>query len=231
MKKTEKKEIVKIQNLNFSYDDNCILKNLNLIIYKGEFIGITGVNGAGKSTLVKLILGELKIKSGDIFIEDKNIKNFKNMNRIGYVPQLAVGKRADFPATALETVMLNLYPEIGLFRLPQKKHRLKAHDALKLVGMEEYCDRMIGKLSGGQQQRVMIAKALVSDPEILIMDEPTTGVDTDTTKQIFDLLKHLNKLHGITIAVISHDLPYIYECADRIFNLKDKCAEEIKLGN
>ena len=133
-----------------------------------------------------------------------------NLDKIGYVSQISMSTGASFPATVEEIVMANLYSKIGFMKFPKKEHKEKVKEALKIVNMEDYSKRLIGNLSGGQQQRVMIARALVSDPKILILDEPTTGIDAASEEQLYNLLEKLNKESKITIIIVSHDFAKIY---------------------
>ncbi|WMJ86494.1 metal ABC transporter ATP-binding protein [Anaerocolumna sp. MB42-C2] len=204
---------IEMKNLSFGYEDGLILKDINLKIEKGDYLGIIGSNGTGKSTLIKLMLGLLQTKNGTI---NKSAKN------IGYVPQVGLSVKGDFPATVMEVVMLNLYSSVGIFKRPKKKHYDMADKALGLVGMSEYKDRLISKLSGGQQQRVLIAKALVNNPELLILDEPIAGIDSENEKNIYQLLSQLNKDNGITIVMVTHSIQGVKNNMNKIYEIKDK---------
>ncbi len=220
------KEIISLNDVTFGYEKETVLEHLNMTIREGDFVGIMGVNGAGKSTLIKLILGQLEPWNGEVYLYGKQAARQNLRSQIGYVPQKSRGQSAGFAARAEEIVMLNLYSEIGFLKFPQKKHRKMVCDALKMVEMEEYKQRLIYKMSGGQQQRVMIAKALVNNPKVLLFDEPTTGVDNKSTHQLMHLLQHLNKCHGITVVIISHDVSILKSTATRLFRLENKKVEE-----
>lgn len=199
-------EILKIDDLCFHYQNNIdILHNINLQINKGEFVGIFGENGAGKSTLIKLLLGQLKPCQGRIKWLKTDVKQFDRWEMLGYVPQRTIMSNDRFPATVYEVVIANLYKSIGLFKFPNRTHKEKVIKALKLTKMEKYAKRQIGNLSGGQMQRVYIARALVNNPEILILDEPTSGIDAQTVDKLFETLEELND-KGITIVMITHDI-------------------------
>jgi zinc transport system ATP-binding protein len=210
---------VTIENLSFAYEDEFVIEDVTITIEKGDFVGIIGSNGTGKSTLIKLILGLLVPKTGKIKIDDNNI---------GYVPQVGLAIKADFPATVREIVMLDLYKNIGLFKRAQKKHLKMVDGALEIVGMLDNGDKQIGKLSGGQQQRVMIAKALVATPEILILDEPTAGIDAENEKMLYALLHKLNKENKLTILMVTHSIESIEECMNKIYVIKDKLVSRRK---
>jgi len=217
---------IEIQNLTFSYNKDIVLKNINLKVYKNDFLAIIGPNGGGKSTLLKSILGINKITQGDIKVLGKTPK--QSFTQIGYVPQ-NTNINVDFPITVHEIVMM------GHIQQPNKKLTYKnffqkyfnisynsfeqscALEALKQVGMEQYKDTKIGSLSGGQRQRVMIARALCAHPKILLLDEPTASIDVDGQKQIYELLKELNK--SITIVVVSHDISVILGYATKVAHI------------
>jgi zinc transport system ATP-binding protein len=207
-------EIIKITDLFFSYDKDIVLENINLTVNKKDFLAIIGPNGGGKSTILKLLLGILKQTSGDI----KIFKNhpIRNLSKIGYVPQ-NTNVNIDFPITVLEVVMMghigDKQPLIGY----GKKETMCARGTLAQVGMEEFANSKIGSLSGGQRQRVMIARALCAHPEVIILDEPTSSIDIQGQKQIYNLLKELNKT--ITVIVVSHDISVILEYATKVAHI------------
>ena len=221
--------IISINNLFFSYDKDTILNNINLEVQKNDFLAIIGPNGGGKSTLVKNILGLLNPTQGQIKIF--NDPNKKHISKIGYVPQ-NTNININFPVTVLEVVMMghirdkkeenksknffNKYFKIGY----NEFEKSCAIASLKQVGMEEFSKSKIGSLSGGQRQRVMIARALCNHPSILILDEPTASIDVDGQKQIYDLLKELNK--SITIIVISHDIALTMQYASKVAHINKK---------
>lgn len=219
--------IIEVSNLNFAYNGEAILKGINFSIKSGDFVSLIGSNGAGKSTLVKLILGELSPREGDIRVLGISPKEFKKWYRIGYVPQNGLQSINSFPASAEEIVQANLFSQIGLLRLPKKQHRLKTQKALQLVGMSDYSKHLIGNLSGGQQQRILLARSLVNDPEILILDEPTTGVDDYTVESFYQLIKELNEKSGITIFMITHDIDRAAKYVSRTFCLEKGTIVEL----
>lgn len=197
---------VSINNLNFSYSQIPVLKNCNLNVDVGEFAVILGGNGSGKSTLIKLMLGELKTNSGEIKILGKNIEDYVSFKDIGYVPQINIVNKIAFPITCLELVSLNLYEEFGLIKIPKKNHYQKAKDILKKMGMESYINTPVNELSGGLAQRAMISKAMINDPKILILDEPTAGVDKYSKDHFFETIDFLSKKFNVTIIMVTHEL-------------------------
>lgn len=215
-------KIVSVKNLFFGYDEKLILEGINIDIYKGDYLGIVGPNGSAKSTLLKLILGLLKLQKGSIEVFGRDIKEFKDWGKVGYVPQKANSFNSSFPATVEEVVSANLFPKIGLFKSIKKKDREKAYEILKIVGMQDYKDRLIGNLSGGQQQKVFIARTLISEPQIIFLDEPTVGIDVDSQKEFYDLLERLNREMDITIVMVSHDIGAITQRVNRIACMGDK---------
>ncbi|MCI5605494.1 MAG: metal ABC transporter ATP-binding protein [Clostridia bacterium] len=210
-----KQEVLKIENLNFEYPDISVLRNVNFTLHKGDFLGIIGANGAGKSTLIKIILKILPFSEGKITLFGEELSSFRDNYKIGYVSQKANSFNSDFPATVKEVVMANLYSRKGIFKRYTKSDYEKLEAVLDKVGMSGFEDKLIGKLSGGQQQRIFIARALISEPELLLMDEPTVGVDAKSVKQIMDIISDLNK-QGITIMMTNHDTPELVRVSSKL---------------
>lgn len=219
-------QLVEIRNLSFIYDEQPVLENLNLSINRGDFLGIIGSNGSGKSTLIKLMLKILTPATGTIELLGEDIHSFRQWNKIGYVSQKAASFNSSFPATVEEVVQANLFSKVGLFKWPGKKHQSLIYEALEKVGMEKYGKRLIGNLSGGQQQRVFIARTLVSDPELLFLDEPTVGVDIKSEEAVYCLLARLNQELGLTVVMVTHDIGSITVHANRLLCLGEKGAIE-----
>ncbi len=215
-------KIVEVKNIFFGYDRNLVLEDINLKIFKGDYLGIVGPNGSAKSTLLKIILGLLKPQKGRVKIFDKDISEFKDWGKVGYVGQKVTAFNSSFPATVEEIVAANLYSKIGLFKPMRKHHRESVHRVLEVVGMDHLKNRLIGNLSGGQQQKVFIARTLVSEPEIIFLDEPTVGIDINSQEEFYDLLEKLNKELNITIVMISHDIGAITEKVSRVACMGDK---------
>lgn len=216
-------EILKVEHLNFDYSDASVLRDVTFTLKRGDFLGIIGANGAGKSTLIKLILGMLPYNNGTIQLFGRDLKSARS--RIGYVAQKANSFNSDFPATVKEVVAANLYSKAGLFKRIGKKYDPQVKKALQQVGMAEYENRLIGKLSGGQQQRVFIARALVNEPELLFMDEPTVGIDAQSVRAIMSLISELNK-SGITIVMTNHDTPALVQASNKLLIFCEHGYEE-----
>lgn len=203
--------MVELKNVSFGYGKENVLTDVNLTVVKNEYVGIIGANGAGKSTLMKLILGQLVPKEGTISVVT---------NKIGYVPQVGFLQISNFPANVEEIVMTGLYSEIGMFHLPKKTHKEKVQQILEMVGMKEYKKRMLSELSGGQQQRVMIARALVTNPELLVLDEPLTGIDSKAGEELYQLLNRLNKDMGMTILMVTHNMEQVARFTSRFYHVR-----------
>ena len=186
---------IEIKNLTVAYGENIALEDLNLNIEVGSLIALVGPNGAGKSTLIKTILKFLKQITGEIKINAKTLAYVPQRNSVDW----------DFPTTLFDVVEMGCYGRVGLFKRVSKEEKQKVLKAIEQVGMLEFKDRQISELSGGQQQRAFIARALVQEADIYLMDEPFQGVDSTTEKSIVEILKKL-KSEGKTIIVVHHDL-------------------------
>ncbi len=204
--------IVQIDDLFFYYNGQVVLRDVNLVVERGDFVSIIGPNGGGKTTLVKLILGLLKPASGTVKIQGHPPGN--NGTAIGYVPQY-LNHNLNFPASAMDVVLMGKYdPSRRMLFRRKKKDRIEALEALDKLGMADYAKRKITDLSGGQRQRVLIARALVTRPELLVLDEPTASLDSKGQTDFFSLLKELNQ--ELTILVVSHDLLIVSSYAKSI---------------
>ena len=212
---------IEIKNLKFGYNENLILKGVNLDLDQGDFAVISGENGSGKSTLIKLILGELKKDHGSIKLFGIDMEDFKNFDKIGYVPQVNEAIKVAFPVSAREYVGLNLYKEFSIFKTITKKSKSKIENTFSTLKIKDLIDRPVNTLSGGQAQRVMIARAMVNNPDILILDEPTVGIDQKSKEDFLDLLVHLNTHHGISILMITHEMEILGDYVDKVFKLKE----------
>lgn len=211
--------IVKVDNLSFGYEKKLVLNNISFRIYRKDFIAIVGANGSAKSTLLKLIIGFLKPNGGRIKIYDSSIESFKDWNKIGYLPQNARNFNTRFPATVEEIVGSSQYSQMSILKKLNKKISKNTLSALEAVDMLGFKDRLIGNLSGGQQQRVFLARLLVNNPEIIFMDEPLIGVDSESQDVFFDLIDKLNNYYGITIVIVTHDISTLQHKVNRIFHL------------
>ncbi|CYV40579.1 TPA: metal ABC transporter ATP-binding protein [Streptococcus suis] len=208
---------ITVEDLSFYYDKEPVLEHIHYYLDSGEFVTLTGENGAAKTTLIKATLGILKPKQGKVSIAEKSIKGKKL--RMAYLPQQIASFNAGFPSTVYEFVKSGRYPRQGWFR------RLTAHDeehvriSLESVGMWEHRDKRLGALSGGQKQRAVIARMFASDPDIFILDEPTTGMDAGTKDAFYQLMHHSAKKHGKSVLMITHDPDELNNYADRNIHL------------
>jgi len=192
--------MITIKNLTFKYNNEIILDNINLKIHKNDYLALIGPNGGGKTTLIKLILGLLKPTDGEIIL---------NTQKIGYVPQYT-NFSLDIPIRVIDVVLQGRLNKFKFFYNNQDKKT--ALEKLKLVNMEKFAYKKISNLSGGQRQRVLIARALVSEPEILILDEPTSAIDIKGQKEIYKILKNLQ----MTKLIISHDINILLEGVNKV---------------
>jgi zinc transport system ATP-binding protein len=212
-------KIVSISDLWVYRREHVVLEDINLELLEGDFLGLIGPNGGGKSTLLKAMLGLIKPDRGSITIFGK--KPAAARCRMGYVPQKTVFDQS-FPVKVLDVVLMGRYSRAGLLHRYDRQDRKAALEALQAVGMEERAEREIGALSGGEQQRVFVARSLVSDPELLLLDEPTAGVDSAQQTDFYDLLCHLNRDMGIAIVLVSHDVTAISTYVSKIACLNQR---------
>lgn len=190
---------VKVDHVSFRYSGETVLDDVSLEVKKGDFLGVIGPNGSGKTTLLRLMLGLLRPTQGEIYLFGRSLADFSDWRRIGYVPQKAgaVASTTRFPVTVKETIAMEGASGAAIDR------------ALSAVGMADHRNKLLAELSGGQQQRVFIARALASKPELLILDEPTVGVDVESQSQFYDLLKKLNREMHISLVLVSHDVDVV----------------------
>ena len=206
---------IEVTDLTVAYQDKPVLWDVDLDVPPGVLLSIVGPNGAGKTTLIKAILGLVRPAAGNVLIYDKPYETQRRI--VGYVPQRGTVDW-DFPTNVLDVVMMGHYGALGWIRRPGKQARELAMHALEKVGMEEYATRQISQLSGGQQQRVFLARALVQDSTVYLMDEPFQGVDATTERAIVDLLQEL-RANGKTVVVVHHDLQTVTDYFDWVLLL------------
>lgn len=208
--------LVEIKDVSVKYPNGVIaLDGINIDINAKDLIALIGPNGAGKSTLLRIILGLIKPTSGTVKLFGSSDLT-KNLKYVGYVPQSALARDPNLPFSVYETVMLGRIPIVGLLHGTGEKDKKKVEETLKLFGIYELKDRKIGQLSGGQAQRVFLAKAMVAEPKLLLLDEPTSGVDTVSKKEFYNMLDRLNKEREITVVLSSHDIGVITKIATRV---------------
>ena len=217
---------IKIDDLTVAYDYKPVLWDIDLVVPEGVLMAVVGPNGAGKSTLIKSILGIIKPIAGSVQVFGKPYK--KQVDKVAYVPQKG-SVDWDFPTVALDVVMMGTYGSLGWIKRPGAKEKKQSLEALEKVGMLEFKNRQISQLSGGQQQRIFLARALVQQASIYLMDEPFQGVDATTEKAIINILKELRK-QGKTLMVVHHDLQTVPEYFDWVtfLNVKGIASGPVK---
>ena len=218
--------LIELDNVSFAYESGRVLSDVTLSIDATDYVVLLGANGSGKTTLLKVALGLLKPTSGRALLFERPATDPRARERVGYVPQRAVIS-SRLPATVLEVVLAGRAAKrrFGGFT---REEREQAVRALERVGMAEFARRRIGELSGGQQQRVLIARALASDPGLLILDEPTAGVDRDSQLRFADVLRALNR-DGVAIVIVAHDLGAVGRDVKRVLALHDGHVDQISL--
>jgi len=204
-------EVVRLNNVTVSFNGETILKRINFVVREDDYIGIIGPNGGGKTTLLKVILGLVSPDEGEISILGESPE--KGRRHIGYVPQFAEFDRA-FPISVWDTVLMGRLSQSSPFRRFDEEDKAKAEESLKKVRILGLKDRQMGSLSGGERQRIYIARALTTDPKILLLDEPTASIDVEMEAGFYELLNDLRK--NVAIVLVSHDISVISVHVDRI---------------
>jgi zinc transport system ATP-binding protein len=202
------REIIKLDKVCFSFDHQSILSDVSFTVKERDFVGLIGSNGAGKTTLLRMIVGLNQPNKGAISLFGTPTGQFKDWNQIGYVPQRNHFNPL-FPATVKEVVLSGLYGRKKLFKRLSKEDISRCDDALGALKIQDLADKRIGALSGGQQQRVFLARALINNPKLLILDEPLSGIDIETQHSFFQLIKHMHQRHNITFLMVSHDMEMV----------------------
>ncbi len=218
-------KVIEVKELSFAYYQNLILKNINFSVNKGDFLCIVGENGSGKSTLIKCILGLNKVEKGEITVQ----------SRIGYLPQMTE-IQSNFPATIEEIVLSGTIPDDVLKVFYTRENKEKAYNIMKQLNLYDMRKKCFYDLSGGQRQRVLIARALCSTKDIILLDEPVNGLDPKIVYEIYKLLAKINKEEKITIVMVSHDVDRALEYANRVIEIEhgeikqDVDASKYKIG-
>jgi ABC-type Mn2+/Zn2+ transport system ATPase subunit len=215
--------VIKIQDAVVSYREDVALQGVSLEVSKGEFIGIIGPNGAGKTTLLTVINGLGKLVHGQAWVLGSRINGRNSINlrkRIGYVAQV---ERIDprLPINVKETVMVGCYGRLGLFHRPTRAQRETVDEVLEMVGIAHLSKRPIGHLSGGEYQRAAIARALVQQPEIFLLDEPTASIDQKAQREILSLIQLIHREYHTTTLFVTHDLRTLPSICQRVILMKD----------
>ncbi|MBM3296171.1 MAG: ABC transporter ATP-binding protein [Candidatus Aminicenantes bacterium] len=214
--------LVSVRGVSFSYGPRAVLESVTFDILAGDFLAVLGPNGSGKTTLLKLILGLLEPRRGRVLIKGLPPEDCPDKSLIGYIPQKAAHVDPYFPASVAETVAMAYRPPSRPLFGGRAGARLAVERALGLVGLLDEKTRRIGSLSGGQQQRVFIARALVNRPYLLLLDEPTTGVDREHQEHFYDMLGRFNRSEGITIVLVTHDIGVVDRHVDKVACLNQR---------
>jgi zinc transport system ATP-binding protein len=215
-------EIVVIESLSCSYREGRVLEDISFQVERGDYVGIVGPNGSGKSTLIKALLGLVTISNGSARLFGTPLSTFRDWHKVGYLPQSLHLVNPVFPATVHETVGLGL---LSLKRFPK---RLNGDDIVKIdvilseLGISDLKYKLIGELSGGQLQRVLLARAIVNDPELLVLDEPTAALDPETRGRFYAMIADINRTRGVTVLLVTHDSGAIGEHASKMLYLDKK---------
>lgn len=199
-------KIIKLKDLSFDYGDGWVFHKLNIEIDEGDFVAVIGANGAGKSTLMKMLAHLVLPTMGTIEYYGQDIKDFNQWNLIGYVPQNPGKSAVDFPVSVEEVVTMGLLQPQSILHRTTEEDRQRINEVLDFFELTDLRKRRMGELSGGQQQRVFLARAMVKNPKILLLDEPSTAMDSKTKTALYDYLQRLNKEKGVTVVMVSHDL-------------------------
>lgn len=210
---------LELRHLFYTVNTQNILNDVSMTIRRGEYCAVIGPNGGGKTTLIRLLLGLIKPDKGEIQLFGIPIDRFHAWHKIGYVPQRVTQIDTAFPATVEEVVRMGRTAKRKLFSLYNKDDRIAVDEAMEKMDVTTLRHSLVGELSGGQRQRVMIARALASHPEVLILDEPNTGVDISMQKRFYELLRELNRNERMTIVFITHDVGVIADDIVRLFTI------------
>lgn len=213
-----RRPVLELDQVTFGYGRVPVLREVSLCLHAGEFIAVTGANGSGKTTMLRLALGLLQPTHGTVRLLGTRLPDFKDWGQVGYVPQRAVAD-STLPVSVEEVVRTGLAGRLGLFRRPTAEHRARIDGVLDLLGLAGVRKASVRSLSGGQQQRVLIARALVTRPRLLVLDEPTTGVDIQARHTLRETLEHLVAHEGLAVIYVSHDPEGFEGLADRILRV------------
>lgn len=212
-------DVISITGLSFAYQGNNVLSDITCAIRAGDYVGVVGPNGSGKSTLMRCLLGLNRAVQGDISLFGVPRESFTEWHRIGYLPQGLQLFNPNFPATVEEVVRLGRLAGKRFPRRFDREDGVAVEKAMELMGISSIRKRLIGELSGGLRQRALLARALVNEPEILILDEPTTALDPDTRENFYRLLQDLNTTQGTTVLLVTHDSSTVGLYASRLLYL------------
>jgi iron complex transport system ATP-binding protein len=213
--------ILAARDVSFAYEETLVVRRVSLSLNRGDFVGLLGPNGSGKSTLLKLMCGLLRPGSGDVLLDGAPLRSQRPRDmarRIAFVPQQQL---AEFPFTVAERVLMGRHPHLGLVQFESERDMAVAREAMQLTDTLQFAQRTFTEISGGERQRAALAAALAQEPEILLLDEPTTALDIKYQVQILSLLKRLNREKQLTIVMAIHDLNLAAVSCQRLALLKN----------
>jgi zinc transport system ATP-binding protein len=215
-------DVLSVENLCFRYNSSDVLRDISFTIKPGDYIGLVGPNGSGKTTLIKIILNLLKPYSGRLTLFGDDINVFSGWDRIGYLPQKISALNPRFPATVREVVAMGLLSKKSFPKRMNSTDYAAIDTMLELLDLKNLVNTPIGELSGGQQQRVLVARALVNNPEFLILDEPTDALDPEVRDRFFGIMENLNKEKHVTIIIVTHDMGNIGRYTSQLLYIDKK---------
>jgi len=213
--------ILELQDVGFRYEKNWVVRGIRLQIKRGTFLGIVGPNGSGKSTLLKIMDGILHPQEGDVLFEGISLMKMKRTQIAKKISMVTQETHFHFNFSVLEVVLMGRFPHLGIFKFEGKRDLDIAKEALRLTDSIDFAHRPINTLSGGEKQRVLLAKTLAQEPEIVLLDEPTTFLDLRYKTEIFEIISSLIKEMGLTVVVVSHDIDLVSQYCKEVLLLKD----------
>jgi zinc transport system ATP-binding protein len=214
--------VIGVEKLCFQYQAVEVLTDISFEISAGDYVGLVGPNGSGKTTLVRTILGVAPSMTGRIALFEQDIAQFQDWHKIGYLPQKLDGFNPNFPATVREVASLGLIARKSFPRRLDRADQRAVDRALERLGIADIGQKLIGELSGGQQQRALIARAIVGEPELIILDEPSTALDPESREHFFAILQDLNRNSRVTMILVTHDMGTIGQYADKLLYIDRK---------
>ena len=213
--------MLKVKDLCFSYRERPVLKDVDLEVRKGEVVGILGPNGCGKTTLLKLMNRNLRPESGQVWMEEKDLEAVSKKEIARHIAVVPQSNEIRFAFTVRDIVMMGRMPFLHQFQGESSEDAHIVDEAMRKTNISEFADRYINTMSGGERQRVIIARAIAQRPEIILLDEPTLHLDINHQFEVLDLVKRLSKEEGLTVVIVSHDLPMVVKYCDRIVLIHD----------